>query len=350
MPLESDLKLSSPKFSRDAIPDATAKLNEHLIKMMDGMPKWYEVGAERYRQMRWNNETPLPRPPVLEAGMDSTIASRGTGRTIPLRAFLPPGGKEKSKGTFLHIHGGGWVLQSERYQDGLLDFMAQKAGLSVVSVGYRLAPEDPFPAGVQDCQDAADYLVKNAEKEFGAPLSFMGGESAGAHLTVLTLLYLHTAHPTFSLTGGLALHFGAYDLSSFLPSVMNFKKPLIINNEIMTAYQNAFLPNTTIEQRKDPSISPLYADWNTIAEEMKEKTGKGLPRALFTIGTEDPLLDDSLCMCLKWLGAGGEGILRVYSGAPHGFIGFDEKLLVSAGEGMKDLETFLLHCLAEAGK
>jgi acetyl esterase/lipase len=135
-----------------------------------------QVGAERYRQMRWNNETPLPRPPVIETGIDSTIPSRDAGRSIPLRTFLPPGGKAKSKGTFLHIHGGGWVLQSEKYQDGLLDFMAQKAGLSVVSVGYRLAPEDPFPAGVHDCEDAVDYLVKNAEKELGAALSFVGGE------------------------------------------------------------------------------------------------------------------------------------------------------------------------------
>jgi acetyl esterase/lipase len=166
-------------------------------------------------------------------------------------------------------------------------------------------------------------------------------------LTALAFLHLQKAHPSFSLKGGLVFHFGAFDLSTFLPSVVNFKKPLIIDHKIMTAYQNAFLPNTTPEQRMDPSISPLFADWNTIAAELKQKSGRGLPRALFTIGTEDPLLDDSLCMCLKWLAAGGEGILRVYPGAPHGFIGFDEKLLVSAGDGMRDLETFLLDCLGE---
>ena len=86
--------------------------------------------------MRWNNETPLPRPPVIETGKDITIPSRDAGRTIPLRIFLPnAGGRQSVKGTFLHIHGGGWVLQSEKYQDGLLDFMAQRAQLAVVSVG-----------------------------------------------------------------------------------------------------------------------------------------------------------------------------------------------------------------------
>src|ERR1700761_2009060 len=118
--------------------------------------------------MRWNNETPLPRPPVIETCKDITIPSRDAGRTIPLRIFLPnAGGRQSVKGTFLHIHGGGWVLQSEKYQDGLLDFMAQRAQLAVVSVGYRLAPEDPFPKGPEDCYDAAEWLVKNAEKEFG---------------------------------------------------------------------------------------------------------------------------------------------------------------------------------------
>jgi acetyl esterase/lipase len=133
-----------------------------------------QVGAEKYRQMRWNNETPMPRPPVLDSGKDSKIPSREPGRKIPIRVFKPESGEVK--GTFLHIHGGGWVLQSEHYQDGYLNFVAQKAGLAVVSVGYRLAPENPFPKGPEDCYDAADYLVANAKKEYGAPLLFIGGE------------------------------------------------------------------------------------------------------------------------------------------------------------------------------
>ena len=118
--------------------------------------------------MRWNNETALLRPPVLEHGINTTIPSREAGRTIPTRVFKPHDGIVK--GTFLHIHGGGWVLQSECYQDGLLDFMAQKAGLAVVSVGYRLAPECPFPAGPEDCYDAAEWLWEHTEREFGAKM------------------------------------------------------------------------------------------------------------------------------------------------------------------------------------
>ena len=116
---------------------------------------------------------------------------------------------------------------------------------------------------------------------------------------------------------------------------------------IMQAYSDAFLPNTTAEQRASPTISPFYADWKTIATEMRARGATGLPKALFTIGTEDPLLDDSVMMAAKWQMCGGDGILKVYTGAPHGFIGFDEKLLPAAKDGLADLETFLIDCVGE---
>lgn len=98
----------------------------------------------------------------------------------------------------MHIHGGGWVLGDEigyfihqtgsfllilqltgmvpYSQDALLKYYADTANLVSISVGYRLAPEHPFPAGPEDCYDAVEWLVDNAEKEFGAPLKFISGE------------------------------------------------------------------------------------------------------------------------------------------------------------------------------
>ena len=61
-------------------------------------------------------------------------------------------------------------------QDPLLKYMADNTGLAVLSIGYRLAPEDPFPAGPEDCYDAAEYLIKNGKERFGGELMFMGGE------------------------------------------------------------------------------------------------------------------------------------------------------------------------------
>ena len=228
-----------------------------------------------------------------------------------------------------------------RSQDGLLNFMAQKAGLAVVSIGYRLAPEDPYPAGPNGCYDAADYLAAQGPTRFGAPLIFMGGESAGAHLTAATMLHLATSQPQLRLRG-LVLHFGCYDLSAFLPAVHHFDRPLIIYEPIMTQFRKAFLPGTTETQRRDPAISPFFADWRAVAARLDG----GLPPALFTCGTEDPLVDDSVLMAAKWGMAGGEATLKIYTGAPHGFIVFDGKVLKAAEEGMRDLETYLLEKMA----
>lgn len=218
--------------------------------------------------------------------------------------------------------------------------MAQKASLAVVSIGYRLAPEHPFPAGPNDCYDAVEYLVRNSESRFGAPLLFVGGESAGGHFSLLTFLHLRKAIPSFYFRA-LILHFGIYDVS-FLPAARHFPRALIIDHTIMEAYRNAFLPNSTIKEWQDPSVSPFFADWPKIAQEMEG----GLPPALFTIGTEDPLVDDSVLMAAKWGIAGGEATLKVYNGAPHGFNFFDAKVLPAAGESMKDLEQYLLEKLA----
>lgn len=76
----------------------------------------------------------------------------------------------------MHIHGGGWVLMSEETSDPLLQFYADASGCVAVSVGYRLAPEHPFPAGPQDCEDAAEWLVRHGEEEVGGKLAFIGGE------------------------------------------------------------------------------------------------------------------------------------------------------------------------------
>ena len=243
----------------------------------------------------------MPRPKVEDSGKNIKLPSREAGRDIPCRVFEPAEGK--SKGVFYHIHGGGWVLQSEHYQDTMLKYWADHSQMTVVSVGYRLAPEYPYPAPNEDCFDIGEYLVDNAEKDFGAPLGFMGGDSAGGHLSVVTCYHLLESRPDFAFKG-LVLNFGAYDLSTFLPQAHTFKIPLILDVDIMNHFQEAYLPNTTVEDRRDYKISPCFADM----ENMK------LPPALFTCGTLDCLLDDSVLMSSKWIRSGAEAILKIYPG------------------------------------
>ena len=183
--------------------------------------------------MRLKGETVFPAPTLLDSAKSFTVPSRDKGRDIPCRLMLPESGQ--SKGVFYHIHGGGWTLGGEQYSDTLLQFYANASGCAAVSVGYRLAPENPYPAGNEDCFDVAEYLADHAEAEYGGPLKFIGGESAGGHLSVCTAFELLKTRPEVRLKG-LVLNYGAYDLAGMLPSARLFDRPLVMDRDIMEQY------------------------------------------------------------------------------------------------------------------
>jgi acetyl esterase len=87
-----------------------------------------------------------------------TIGGKG-GSEIPLRIVAP----QNPKGVYLHIHGGGMVFGAADSQDPMLERVNEKTGLACVSVEYRLAPENPYPAPPDDCESAAFWLAKNAK-------------------------------------------------------------------------------------------------------------------------------------------------------------------------------------------
>ncbi|KIV91419.1 hypothetical protein PV10_05961 [Exophiala mesophila] len=335
---ESHITVEAAKFGPKAIPKETTDFNESLMKLMDGSPKWFEVGAKRYREMRAAGETPLPKSTLLDSAEQSSIPSRDSGRSIPCRILRPQNGKPV-KSVFLHIHGGGWVLGDEKSQDPALQDIANTTGMLAVTIGYRLAPEHPFPAGPNDCYDAVEWLVDNAEREYGQPLGFIGGESAGAHLSMLVAIHLlqhsNAKYSSFKLKG-LLLHFGCYSML-WTPSVYTFKKPvtLVLDKELMDNFADAFLPGMSDADKRNPLVSPIYADLEALR-------GR-LPPALYTCGTEDCLLDDTLFMSTKWLAAGGEAVVKIIPGAPHGYIMFPRSLKASAADqGLKAVEDFVM--------
>jgi acetyl esterase/lipase len=162
------------------------------------------------------------------------------------------------------------------------------------------------------------------------PLLFAAGESAGAHLACCVALHLRSTTPGFAFRG-LLLHFGCFDLSSFLPMAHHHESHLVIDADIMESYVRALLPDTTEAQRRDPSISPLWTDFR----------GKKLPAALFTCGSEDPLLDDTVMMGAKWMMSGNKAVVKVYNGAPHGFINFAPGTIKAVQEGLDDSGAFV---------
>jgi acetyl esterase/lipase len=301
-------------FQPVAISAETRAFNQAVIQLFSTVANWWDVGAQAVRDARARGEGPFPDAPKSKRARTVTIEGNG-GHKVPLRVVVP----DRPKGVYLHLHGGGWVLGASDLQDPMLERIAENAGLACVSVEYRLAPENPYPAGPDDCEAAALWLVKNARSEFGSDLLTIGGESAGGHLSAVTLLRMRDRH---GFTGFKAanLVFGAFDLS-MTPSQRSFgDERLVLRTIDIVKFADAFLPN--VKDRRDPDISPLYADL------------RGLPPALFTVGTSDALLDDSLFMYGRWIAAGNKAELAIYPGGAHGFTSFPFALAVSANARM----------------
>jgi acetyl esterase len=303
----TDTRPFDPTLFRDeAIDPATAQLNDQMIKLLTGLPEWWILGAEAFRAARRRGEGPFPAPVFSARARTITITGKDRNE-IPLRVIAPP----NPRGIYLHVHGGGWVLGGADMQDPMLERIADNTGQAVVSVEYRLAPEHPYPAGPDDCEAAAAWLVQNGKKEFGADALTIGGESAGGHLSAVTVLRMRDR---YGYTGfrGANLVYGAFDMS-LTPSQRQFGDTRLILRTIdIQQFANAFLP-TTIDRRV-PDISPVYADL------------KGLCPALFSVGTKDALLDDTLFMHARWIAACNEAELAIYPGGAHGFTLFPNDL------------------------
>jgi acetyl esterase len=301
-------------FRSAAVSAETAKLNETMIALMTPLPEWWVVGAEATRQARRRGDGPFPAPVLSPRARTIEIAGRD-GNTIPLRVIEPA----NPRGVYLHIHGGGWVLGGADLQDPMLERIADNTGLAVVSVEYRLAPEHPYPAGPDDCETAAVWVVENAVREFGTDVLTIGGESAGGHLSAVTLLRMRDRQG-YTRFRGANLVYGAFDLS-MTPSQRAFGNTRLVLRTIdMQQFYNAFLPALT--ERRGPDVSPLYADL------------KGLCPALFSVGTADALLDDTLFMHGRWIAAGNDAELAIHPGGAHGFTLFPNALAETASARM----------------
>lgn len=284
-------------FAPDAVDDETSEFNRQLEALLADAPSITEVPVDETRRAR--EEGSGPAGPVVLSDMAEERVIDGPGGALTLRTFVP----QSPKGVYLHVHGGGWVLGRAHLQDPRNEEIARRCEVAVVSVDYRLAPEYPYPAAPDDCEAAALWLAASAKSEFGADALVIGGESAGAHLSAATLLRMRDKH-RFSGFAGANLVYGVYDLA-MTPSQRNWgARNLVLNTEIMAWFYDQFIPENL---RRAPDASPLYADLS------------GMPPALFTVGTLDPLLDDTLFMSQRWQAAGNPAALAIYPGGPHGF-------------------------------
>jgi acetyl esterase/lipase len=300
-------------FLPSAISADTAAWNRMAEELLSKVPPAHTLPPQVTRDAREAGRGPFGPIVLSKMAVERTIP--GPSGPLGLRMFLP----KTVRGIYLHIHGGGWVFGRAHHSDVQNEALATSCELAVVSVDYRLAPENPYPAAPDDCEAAALWLARNALAEFGTERIVIGGESAGAHLSALTLLRLRDRH---GFTGFAAANFvyGAFDLS-MTPSAARWgDRYLVLSTPLIHWFLDCFVGKDLKDRRRDPDVSPLYADLS------------GLPPALFTIGTMDPLLDDSLFMYSRYLAAGNRAELAVYPGGVHGFNLFPMELARRANE------------------
>jgi acetyl esterase len=286
-------------FRPEAIPSEVASANAQFLAATAGAPQWWEVGAAALREAQARGLGPFPPPPVSPRGRTIEIQGKA-GHKIPLRVVAP----ERPTGIYLHFHGGGLVLGSALTQDGMLERIAGSTGMAGVSVEYRLAPEHPYPAAWDDGESAALWLLEHGKSEFGTEVLTIGGESAGATLAAPILVRLRDRHGYMGCRAA-NLTYGNFD-SSMTPSQrLSPDVGLLVGRLSIKKFCEAYLPKDV--DSRNPDVSALYADL------------KNLPPAIFTVGTLDPLLDDTLFMYTRWVAAGNEAELAIYPGAPHAF-------------------------------
>lgn len=146
----------------------TLAFNEQIRALMAQLPSIEGVPPETTRRARYDGEGIFGAPVFLP----QALWEEWNG--VRVRILAP----EEPRGTYLHVHGGGWTLGAADLQDELLWQLAERAQVAVASVEYRLAPEAPFPAAVEDCVAAARYLPQS-----GLPGPYaVGGESAGTRI------------------------------------------------------------------------------------------------------------------------------------------------------------------------
>jgi acetyl esterase len=282
-------------FRPEAISPEVKAFNEAFLKRMADVP------GPVTRSAAQNAPSPFPVVPKSPRASVRKIPTQD-GRTVEVR-IVPPS-KASPRGAYLHFHGGGLMFGSADQDDLMLERIANATDLAAVSVEYRLAPAHPYPAAWDDCEATAIWLAKNVKAEFGGAALAIGGESAGATLAVPVLVRMRDKH---GFTGFHAanLSYGNYDTSMTPSQTWVGAQRYLIGTEDIRQCSNAYAPDPS--QRRDPDMSALYAQLSR------------MPPALFSVGTLDPFLDDSLFVYMRWIAAGNAAELAVYPGAPHGF-------------------------------
>ena len=233
----------------------------------------------------------------IGAVRDLPIGDLGGRLYVPTDA--PPSGP-----LLVFFHGGGWIYGDLDSHDAICRFLAERSGVRVLAVDYRLGPEDPFPAAVDDALEAYTWVVKNAESIGADPERLaVGGDSAGGNLAAVTAIA--AAREGLPLAFQLLVYPGT-DMRGGTESRALFEDGFYLTKQFIDLARDLYVPDPA--SWTDPRVSPLLAE-----------IPSGLAPAYVATAGFDPLRDEGEAFARKLADAGVTVELKRYPDQIHGF-------------------------------
>ena len=277
----------------------TAAVLEFMRQL--GSPPMHELSAaqarESYLAMRVPSTVELHEICDIEAGgVKCRLYRSSTATAAPL---------------LIYYHGGGWVIGDLDTHDDICRKLARDAHCSVIAVDYRLAPEHPAPAALDDCIAATTWIFANAKSLGidGARIA-IGGDSAGGNLAALVAMHAD-AKPVFQL-----LVYPAVDARMGQPSHKDNAQGYLLTADSMKWFLNHYLQGDE-KKNLDPKVSPLLS-----SDELLKKS----PPTLVITAEFDPLRDEGEAYAARLAAAGVPTSMVRFHGQIHAFFGMSELL------------------------
>ena len=289
--------------------------SEELKMIVDGLRQNPVIDGMSFGEMREGME-------AMTAGLtlaDDVDCHAIDAEGVPAEWTSVSGVSEES--CIVYLHGGGYVVGSLNTHRGIVSSIARAAKARVLSVGYRRAPEHPYPAAVEDGVRAYRFARASG---YGPGRIAIAGDSAGGGLTLATILALRKEG---ELPPAAAVCISPWvDLSLSGESMTTkAKEDPMVQRGMLENMATAYLKGS---DPRDPGASPLFADL------------AGLPPLLIQVGTAEVLLDDSLRLAEKARGAGVEVSLEVWDDMIHVFQAYDI-ILPEARQAIERIGQFL---------
>ncbi|BBZ69076.1 alpha/beta hydrolase [Mycobacterium paraseoulense] len=267
--------MTEPSFARPGI-DPTFKALLDAFPMTFSAADGVEVARKRLRLLQ------VPPEMLPDLRLEDRTIGHGEIADVPVRIYWPPLEPEEALPVVVFYHGGGFCLGGVDTHDPLARAHAVGAEAIVVSVDYRLAPEHPFPAAVEDAWAALQWVAAHADELGGDPGRIaVAGDSAGGNLAAV-MAHLATENDGPALSFQL-LWYPVVTADLSLPSHTENANAPILDREVIDAFLSWYLPDIDIS---DPAALPV-----TLAPANAADLA-GLPPAYIATAEHDPLRDD----------------------------------------------------------